>query len=84
MCLFQVAYQFYLYPNIGFVNRFFFLKLSLTLYSPPRGRFSHMSMFRLGTMLFIPGYLTVTMYRVFASASDDGNAILMIALAASA
>ncbi|VDC00276.1 unnamed protein product [Peniophora sp. CBMAI 1063] len=68
MCLFQVAYQFYLYPNIG----------------PPRGRFSHLSMFRIGTLLFIPGYVTVTLYRVFASADDDGNAILMTALAVSA
>ncbi|KAI0031860.1 hypothetical protein K488DRAFT_78824 [Vararia minispora EC-137] len=68
MCLFQVAYQFYLYPNIG----------------PPRGRFSHLSMFRLGTVLFIPGYLTVTLYRVFASPGDDGNFVLMTALALSA
>lgn len=28
-------------------------------------------------MLFIPSYLTVILYRVFASPSDDGNLILM-------
>jgi hypothetical protein len=52
--------------------------------SPPRGRFSHLSMFRLGSALFIPGYLTVTLFRVFASPEDDGNFVLMAALAASA
>ena len=44
---------------------------------PPRGRFSHLAMFRIGAMLFIPSYLSVILYRVFASASDDGNLILM-------
>ncbi|EIM88851.1 major facilitator MFS-1 [Stereum hirsutum FP-91666 SS1] len=67
MCLAQIAYQFYLYPNIG----------------PPRGRFSHLAMFRLGSLLFIPGYITVTWYRVFASASEDGNFLLMACLAVS-
>ncbi|KAI0042711.1 major facilitator superfamily MFS-1 [Auriscalpium vulgare] len=67
MCLAQIAYQFYLYPNIG----------------PPRGRFSHLSMFRLGSFLFIPAYLTVTMYRVFASPAEDGNFFLMALLAVS-
>ncbi|KAF8553331.1 major facilitator superfamily MFS-1 [Imleria badia] len=67
MCLFQIVYQFHLYPNIG----------------PPRGRFSHMAMFRLGSFLFIPAYLTVILYRVFASASDDGNLLLMTALTVS-
>ncbi|KAI0074454.1 major facilitator superfamily MFS-1 [Panus rudis PR-1116 ss-1] len=67
MCLAQIVYQFYFYPNIG----------------PPRGRFSHLAMFRIGSLLFIPAYLTVIMYRVFASASDDGNLILMAALAIS-
>ncbi|TBU39801.1 major facilitator superfamily MFS-1 [Dichomitus squalens] len=67
MCLAQIAYQFVLYPNIG----------------PPRGRFSHLSMFRLGSLLFIPSYLTVILYRVFASPSNDGNLVLMAALALS-
>ena len=34
-------------------------------------------MFRLGSLLFIPSYLTVILYRVFASPSDDGNLVLM-------
>lgn len=34
-------------------------------------------MFRLGSFLFIPAYLTVILYRIFASASDDGNFFLM-------
>ncbi|KAF9653498.1 major facilitator superfamily MFS-1 [Thelephora ganbajun] len=64
MCLFQIAYQFYFYPNVG----------------PPRGRFSHLAMFRIGSALFVPSYLTVALYRPFASANDDGSAILMAAL----
>ncbi|KAF5314615.1 hypothetical protein D9611_007169 [Ephemerocybe angulata] len=50
------------------------------LVSPPRGRFSHLAMFRIGTVLFIPSYLTVTLYRPLASAEDGGNLLLMIAL----
>lgn len=67
MCLAQIAYQFYFYPNIG----------------PPRGRFSHLAMFRIGSLLYIPAYLSVILYRVFASASDDGNLVVMAALALS-
>ncbi|KAJ7029261.1 hypothetical protein C8F04DRAFT_1265134 [Mycena alexandri] len=67
MCLAQIAYQFYLYPNIG----------------PPRGRFSHLAMFRIGSALFVPAYLVVTLLRPFASAEDDGNLALMSALAMS-
>jgi len=68
MCLAQIAYQFYLYPNIG----------------PPRGRFSHLAMFRLGTVLYIPAYLTVVLYRPLASLNkDDSNPLLMFALAVS-
>ena len=44
---------------------------------PPRGRFSHLAMFRIGSLLYIPAYISVILYRVFASASDDGNFILM-------
>ncbi|KAF7971094.1 hypothetical protein HWV62_22086 [Athelia sp. TMB] len=47
------------------------------LVSPPRGRFSHLAMFRIGSLLFIPAYLTVTLYRVFASETEDGNFFLM-------
>ncbi|KAF8186962.1 major facilitator superfamily domain-containing protein [Mycena galopus ATCC 62051] len=67
MCLAQIAYQFYLYPNL----------------SPPRGRFSHLAMFRIGSALFVPAYLVVTLLRPFASASGDGNVALMSALAVS-
>jgi hypothetical protein len=45
---------------------------------PPRGRFSHLAMFRLGTLLFIPGYVTVILYRVLASPQGNGGLILMI------
>ncbi|KDR80263.1 hypothetical protein GALMADRAFT_242597 [Galerina marginata CBS 339.88] len=68
MCLAQIAYQFYLYPNIG----------------PPRGRFSHLAMFRIGTVMFIPAYLTVILYRPFANVHpDDSNPLLMFALSVS-
>jgi hypothetical protein len=67
MCLAQIFYQFYLYPNIG----------------PPRGRYSHLAMFRIGSSLFIPSYLTVILYRAFAAPDDDGNFVVMAALAVS-
>lgn len=34
-------------------------------------------MFRIGSLLYIPAYLTVTLYRVFASETEDGNFFLM-------
>ena len=34
-------------------------------------------MFRIGSLLFIPAYLTVILYRPLASAEDDGNVLLM-------
>lgn len=41
-------------------------------------------MFRLGSFLFIPSYLTVVLYRApFASADSDGGFVLMTALAVS-
>lgn len=67
MCLAQIAYQFYLYPNFG----------------PPRGRFSHLAMFRLGAALFVPAYLSVIMYRAFVKPSSDSNAFVMLLLALS-
>lgn len=36
-----------------------------------------MAMFRLGSFLFIPAYLTVIIYRIFASATGNGNFFLM-------
>ncbi|KAK0436494.1 uncharacterized protein EV420DRAFT_1652492 [Desarmillaria tabescens] len=72
MCIFQIVYQFYLYPNLGQVLL------------PPRGRLSHLAMFRLGSFLFIPSYLTVVLYRgPFASADSSGSLVLMTALAIS-
>jgi hypothetical protein len=67
MCVAQIVYQFYLYPNIG----------------PPRGKFSHLAMFRIGSALFIPGYITVVLYRGLAGSSADGSALLMSLLALS-
>ncbi|KIK60202.1 hypothetical protein GYMLUDRAFT_614876 [Collybiopsis luxurians FD-317 M1] len=61
----QIFYQFYLYPNVG----------------PPRGRLSHATMYRLGTCLFIPAYLTVVMYRnPFAHPDDFQKFALITAL----
>lgn len=35
-------------------------------------------MFRLGTLLFIPGYITVTFYRVLVGPDSGGTLLLMI------
>ncbi|KAG8872943.1 hypothetical protein FRB98_009283 [Tulasnella sp. 332] len=67
MCLAQIFYQFYLYPNVG----------------PPRGPWSHLAMFRIGSALFIPSYLSVCLYRIFASENEDGNLLVMTLLAVS-
>ncbi|KAG9124108.1 hypothetical protein FRC07_012814 [Ceratobasidium sp. 392] len=67
MCLAQIVFQFYLYPNIG----------------PPLGRFSHLAMFRIGCALFIPSYLSVVLYRHFASAGSNGGLLIMILLSIS-
>jgi len=37
-------------------------------------------MFRLGTFLFIPGYVTVVLYRLLASPTSGGSLIVMIPL----
>ncbi|QRW19293.1 major facilitator superfamily transporter [Rhizoctonia solani] len=67
MCLAQIVFQFYLYPNIG----------------PPLGRFSHLAMFRIGNALYIPAYLTVVLYRHFASPVSGGSLPIMILLSIS-
>jgi len=67
MCFVQIVFQFYLYPNIG----------------PPRGRFSHLAMFRIGSALFIPAYLTVILYRAFAGGGEGNSTFVMTALAIS-
>ena len=51
--------------------------MPILMRSPPRGRFSHLAMFRLGSLLFIPAYASVTIYRIFASADQNGNFLLM-------
>ncbi|RXW15886.1 hypothetical protein EST38_g9972 [Candolleomyces aberdarensis] len=66
MCFVQIAYQFYLYPNMGYAVSFVTLD--------PVAE----SMFRIGTILFIPSYLTVVLYRPLASPEDGGNLLLMI------
>ncbi|KAF5371092.1 hypothetical protein D9757_010815 [Collybiopsis confluens] len=51
------------------------------LYPPPKGRLSHLTMYRLGTFLFIPAYLTVVMYRnLFAQPGGSNKIALMTAL----
>ncbi|KAG8726574.1 hypothetical protein FRC12_023269 [Ceratobasidium sp. 428] len=67
MCLAQIVFQFYLYPNIG----------------PPLGRFSHLAMFRIGCALFIPSYLSVVLYRHFASSDSSGGLLIMVLLSIS-
>ena len=53
----------------------------LSSYRPPRGRFSHLAMFRLGTIMYIPAYLTVVLYRPLASVNkDNANPLLMIGM----
>ncbi|KAF7318969.1 hypothetical protein HMN09_00232900 [Mycena chlorophos] len=63
MCFAQLVYQFVMYPNIG----------------PPYGPCSHLTMFRLGSALFIPAYLCVTLLRPLVT-PGDANPLLMLAL----
>ncbi|EJU02446.1 major facilitator MFS-1 [Dacryopinax primogenitus] len=67
MSIAQMIFQFLLYPSVG----------------PPRGRFSHLAMFRIGSLLFIPAYLSVIPYRLFTNAEGGGYVIVMIGLAIS-
>ncbi|KAJ3863277.1 hypothetical protein EV359DRAFT_43448 [Lentinula novae-zelandiae] len=54
------------------------------LYPPPRGQLSYLTMYRLGTILFIPAYLTVVLYRVpFGYSYDRKKWVLMTVLALS-
>ncbi|KAJ3771857.1 hypothetical protein FB446DRAFT_644542 [Lentinula raphanica] len=53
------------------------------LYPPPRGQLSHLTMYRLGTFLFILSYLTVVLYRAFAQPEHYQHSVLMTALAIS-
>jgi hypothetical protein len=61
MCVGQLIYQFYLFPRLG----------------PPLGRFSMLQMFRLGCLLYVPGYLLVPLLHPIASPTSPGNFITM-------
>ncbi|KAF7325895.1 Major facilitator superfamily MFS-1 [Mycena kentingensis (nom. inval.)] len=67
MCVAQIVFQFFMYPNIG----------------PPRGPYSHLTMFRLGSLLFIPSYLVVTLFRPLAHVGAEVKSILMLGLGVS-
>ncbi|KAH7341068.1 hypothetical protein B0J17DRAFT_344352 [Rhizoctonia solani] len=63
MCLAQIFYQFYLYPTMG----------------PPLGRFSHLSMFRIGALLLMFSYISVILVRPLAE-SGASEEMVMAAL----
>ncbi|KAG9124286.1 hypothetical protein FRC07_012128 [Ceratobasidium sp. 392] len=60
MCFAQIVFQFYFYPMMG----------------PPLGRFSHLSMFRIGGVLMAMSYLGVIFVRPLAKSGANGTAIL--------
>ncbi|CAE6517078.1 unnamed protein product [Rhizoctonia solani] len=60
MCLAQIFYQFYLYPTMG----------------PPLGRFSHLTMFRIGALLLMFSYISVVLVRPFAKSGANGEMIM--------
>ncbi|KAG8734812.1 hypothetical protein FRC12_018344 [Ceratobasidium sp. 428] len=60
MCFAQIVFQFYLYPMMG----------------PPLGRFSHLSMFRIGGVLMALSYLGVILVRPLAKSGANGPTIL--------
>lgn len=61
MCLFQLFYQFWLYPRLG----------------PPLGKFTHLQMFRLGCCFYIPSYMALPLLRAFASPDQSGGFFIM-------
>jgi len=61
MCLFQLLYQFYLYPRLG----------------PPLGKFSHLQMFRIGCALYVPAYMALPFVHRVASAEKSGGLVVM-------
>ncbi|KAG9102144.1 hypothetical protein FS749_014922 [Ceratobasidium sp. UAMH 11750] len=60
MCFAQIVFQFYFYPTMG----------------PPLGRFSHLSMFRIGGVLMGMSYLGVILVRPLAKSGASGTTIL--------
>ncbi|KIK67675.1 hypothetical protein GYMLUDRAFT_155496 [Collybiopsis luxurians FD-317 M1] len=66
MTLAQIFYQFYLYPHLG----------------PPRGPASHLTMFRIGSILFVLSYTMVVFFREpLAGPKSHSSLPLMSALA---
>lgn len=55
MAFCQIGFQFYFYPKVG----------------PPQGKFSHLSMMRLGTMLYLPTYTLFPLLRNFLHPETD-------------
>ncbi|KAG8746896.1 hypothetical protein FRC10_003067 [Ceratobasidium sp. 414] len=62
MCFAQIIFQFYFYPIMG----------------PPLGRFSHLSMFRIGGVLMGMSYLGVILVRPLAKSGANGTTILAV------
>ncbi|KAG9097281.1 hypothetical protein FRC06_007738, partial [Ceratobasidium sp. 370] len=60
MCFAQIVFQFYFYPMMG----------------PPLGRFSHVSMFRIGGVLMGMSYLGVILVRPLAKSGANDTTIL--------
>ncbi|CAO1620664.1 unnamed protein product [Parajaminaea phylloscopi] len=55
MAFCQIGFQFYFYPKVG----------------PPQGKFSHLSMMRLGTLLYLPTYTLFPLLRNFLHPETD-------------
>ncbi|CAH7672387.1 hypothetical protein PPACK8108_LOCUS7192 [Phakopsora pachyrhizi] len=62
MCIAQIVYQFRFYPTVG----------------PPRGTLSHLSMFRLGLLLYIPVYMLLPELRGLLR--ENQNGLVMIGM----
>ncbi|ORX39370.1 hypothetical protein BD324DRAFT_576791 [Kockovaella imperatae] len=57
MCIFQLFYQFYLYPRLG----------------PPLGQFTHIQMFRIGCFLYLPAYLCLPFLHKIVGENSSGG-----------
>ncbi|PWN31331.1 uncharacterized protein FA14DRAFT_128358 [Meira miltonrushii] len=67
LAFFQIGSQFYFYPKVG----------------PPQGKFSHLSMMRLGTSLYLPVYVLFASLRAFLHPSTDAIVMSFMILFAS-
>ena len=54
MAICQMAFQFYFYPTVG----------------PPRGKFTHLAMFRMGLAIYLPCYVLFPFLRNFITSTD--------------